>query len=176
MGELIVVTGPPGAGKSSVSSQLADMVEPSAVVAGDEFFGFLKRGYIPPWLPESDQQNTVVTEAAAAAAGWLSRHCWVVYDGVVGPWFLPTFARRTGLKQIHYVTLLPPLETCLERVRTRIDHGFTDLAAARHMYLQFADAEIDGRHVLTDPDDDVSALAARIYGDITAGSFGYPTG
>ena len=36
MGELIVVTGPPGAGKSSVSAVLADKFTPSALVAGDE--------------------------------------------------------------------------------------------------------------------------------------------
>jgi len=81
MGELIVVAGPPGAGKSSVSAVLADMFVPSALVAGDSFFAFLRRGYIPPWQSAADQQNLVVTEAAAGAAGRLCGHCWVVYDG-----------------------------------------------------------------------------------------------
>jgi cytidylate kinase len=176
MGELIVVTGPPGAGKSSVCAVLADKFVPSALVAGDAFFAFLRRGYIPPWQPAADQQNTVVTEAAASAAGRLCGHCWVVYDGVVGPWFLPVFARSTGLGQIHYVALLPPMEVCLERVRTRTGHGFTDLAAARHMYTQFATAGIEERHLLIDPDSSAASLATRIHDCIADGSLVYRAG
>jgi hypothetical protein len=42
----------------------------------------------------------------------------------------------------------------LERVRTREDHGFSDLDAARHMYRDFRDAEVDPQHVVeTDVDD-----------------------
>jgi hypothetical protein len=95
--ELVVVTGPPGAGKSSVSEELAKRWKPSALVPGDVFFGMIKQGYILPWLPQARGQNTVIIEAAAAAAGRLCHHCVVVYDGVVGPWFLPTFLRASGL-------------------------------------------------------------------------------
>jgi cytidylate kinase len=89
--ELIVITGPPGAGKSSVSEHLANLFEPSALVAGDSFFAMIKQGFILPWLPQSRHQNTVVIEAAAATAGRLTDICSVVYDGVLGPWLLPTF-------------------------------------------------------------------------------------
>ena len=82
-----MITGPPGAGKSSVSEQLANQFEPSALVAGDSFFAMIKQGYILPWLPQSRRQNTVIIEAAAAAAGRLTDICFVVYDGVLGPWF-----------------------------------------------------------------------------------------
>ena len=80
MDELIVVTGPPGAGKSSVSEELAKRWKPSALVPGDAFFGMIKQGCILPWLPQARSQNTVMIEAAAAAAGgsatsasWFSR-------------------------------------------------------------------------------------------------------
>jgi 2-phosphoglycerate kinase len=53
MPELVVITGPPGAGKSSVAEHLADSFTPSALVAGDSFFAMIKQGYIMPWLPES---------------------------------------------------------------------------------------------------------------------------
>ncbi|MHB8296673.1 MAG: hypothetical protein ACYDH5_19090 [Acidimicrobiales bacterium] len=32
----------------------------------------------------------------------------VVYDGVIGPWFLETFAKASGLASLHYLILLPP--------------------------------------------------------------------
>jgi energy-coupling factor transporter ATP-binding protein EcfA2 len=109
VGELVVITGPPGAGKSSVSEILAHQRRPSALVTGDSFFAMIKQGYILPWLPEARHQNSVIIEAAAAAAGRLSEIGFVVYDGVLGPWFLPTFVRAAGLAQLHYVILLPPL-------------------------------------------------------------------
>ncbi|MFL5792310.1 MAG: AAA family ATPase, partial [Actinomycetota bacterium] len=62
MSELLIITGPPGAGKSTVARSVADRFEPSALVEGDAFFGFVARGYIDPWLPESHAQNAVVTE------------------------------------------------------------------------------------------------------------------
>jgi adenylate kinase family enzyme len=69
MGSLLVITGPPGAGKSTVARLIADAAERSVRVEGDAFFGFLATGAIEPWLPASNDQNTVVTRAAASAAG-----------------------------------------------------------------------------------------------------------
>ncbi|MFE7507121.1 AAA family ATPase [Promicromonospora sp. NPDC057488] len=142
---LLVVTGPPGSGKSTVSEALADLWEPSVLVEGDAFFRFLRRGMVPPWLPESHAQNdTTVRAAAAAAGGFAAGGMAVVYDGVIGPWFLPTFARLSGVEALDYVVLLPPVETCLKRVETRTGHGFTDLDAARHMHDDFVRATLPG--------------------------------
>lgn len=173
MGDLIVVTGPPGAGKSTVASLLAEQYEPSALVAGDDFFGFLRQGAIAPWLPESHDQNVAVIEAAAAAAGRLARHCSVIYDGVVGPWFLPTFLDRSGLDHIHYAMLFPPLDVCLSRVEARVAHGFSDLAAAEHMWRDFESAEIDAAHVISNVAS-ATDLAREIVEYARSGSIRYP--
>lgn len=147
--DLIVVTGPPGAGKSTVAQVLSKLFEPSARVAGDDFFAFIDQGYIAPWTAEAHDQNEVVVGAAAAASGQLVVGGYtVVYDGVIGPWFLDTFGVATGLERLNYAVLLPPERVCLERVRSRTGHGFTDLDAARHMYREFAKAEVADRHVV----------------------------
>lgn len=145
-----MVTGPPGSGKSTVSKLLAEQTGPSALIEGDQFFGFLARDAIAPWRPESHDQNTVVLLAAAAATGRFTAGGFsTVYDGVLGPWFLDTFASATGLDGFDYVVLMPSAEACLERVRTRTDHGFRDETAARKMYDEFAGADVASRHVLT---------------------------
>jgi cytidylate kinase len=171
--ELVVVTGPPGAGKSSVSEELAKRWKPSALVPGDAFFGMIKQGYILPWLPQARGQNTVIIEAAAAAAGRFCDLCLVVFEGVVGPWFLPAFLRATGLADLHYVVLLPPLDVCIERVRGRVGHGFTDLSVTRDMYQQFAAAAVDSRHVITEPDSEPAKLAELIDGQLARDTFRY---
>src|SRR4029077_3626794 len=107
---LLVVTGPPGVGKATVAALIADRLPTSVLVEGDRFFDFVRQGAIEPWLPESHAQNEVVIEAAAVATGRFARDYATVYDGVVGPWFVDTFLRGTGLDAIDYVVLLPDVD------------------------------------------------------------------
>jgi predicted ABC-type ATPase len=175
MGFLLVVTGPPGAGKSTVAQILAESFDPSVLVQGDAFFAFLARGAIEPWLPESGPQNEIVVRAAAAATGrFVAGGYATVYDGVLGPWYVAEFATAAGVGELQYVILLPPVERCVRQVETRSGHGFRDEAATRHMHAEFARSAVGARHVLTDPAGPPRAVAADILARLDAGALRYP--
>jgi hypothetical protein len=144
------------------------------LVEGDAFFAFLARGAIPPWLPESRDQNETVTRAAASGAGRYADGGYLtVYDGVVGPWLLPTFLAATGLPRLDYVVLQPSVEQCIDRVATRRGHGFADEGATRKMHQEFAQADVDRRHVLVDPPDSADRVADLVLAERAAGRLQY---
>ncbi len=136
-GSLLVVSGPPGSGKSTIGALLADRMSPSALIEGDAFFRFLRNGVIEPWRIEARGQNEAIMRIQATTASrYRSAGYETVYDGVVGPWFLDTFAAAAGA--FDYVVLLPPIETCLDRIGSRVDHEFDDATATRSLHDQFA--------------------------------------
>jgi cytidylate kinase len=173
--ELLIITGPPGAGKSTVAKLVADRFEPSALVQGDVFFGFVARGYVDPWLAQSHEQNTVVTEATARATSVYARRGFTtVFDGMVGPWFLPTFLEQAEVGSVHYAVLLPSVETCVARVLARTDHGFREEAVTRQMHASFADGRVEARSVI-DAEPDPDPVAEEVLRRFSAGELAYPT-
>ena len=64
---LLLLTGPPGCGKTTVAPLVADRHEPSVCLDLDWFFSKLRRGAIDPWRVEAHTQNRIVLQAAAEA-------------------------------------------------------------------------------------------------------------
>ena len=174
-GGLLVVTGPPGAGKSTVAALAVAAHDRAVLVAGDAFFAFVARGAVAPWTPAAAEQNGVVLAAAARAAGRFALGGYpVVYDGVLGPWSLAGFVAECGLDGLDYALLLPSEAVCRERVATRTGHGFTDDAATRTMHRAFATAEVEERHVLRDLAGGPAEAAAAVLERQAAGALRWP--
>lgn len=138
---MIVLTGPPGAGKSTVAGLVADRFEAAVLLPADEFWRYIRRGKVAPWLPEADRQNRVVVDVlGAAAAGYAGGGYQVVVEGIVGPWFLDRFLAtlRPADVEVHYVVLRPTEDVALSRATGRHGADLTDPEPVRHMYREFS--------------------------------------
>jgi hypothetical protein len=119
------------------------MFEPSVHLQTDLFYAAIRRGYVPPWKAESEQQNrTVVTAAARATAPYASAGYATFVDGVVLPWALDIY--RTELSRdgvdVRCAVLLPGVDEVVRRGLSRSeDHGL-DEAVYRQMHQQFVAA------------------------------------
>lgn len=152
-----MLSGPPGSGKSTLARRLAQCWPSQAAlhVHSDDAWTYFVKGFVPPWKPESHDQNLVVVRAMAAQGAALARGYPVLFDGLIGPWLVEPF-REAALQQqvrLDYLILRPDRATTIARGVARKGHPMRDPEVIGRMWDQFAElGEMEG-HVL-----DVSRL------------------
>lgn len=150
-GRFIILSGPPGAGKTTLAVKLVERSPAPAAVHlhSDDFYDYIKKGFILPWLPESQAQNATVAKALAAAAiAYCDGGFDVIMDGVVGPWFIDTYveaAARAGVA-LHYVILRADKAVSAARARSRGIKPIADYPPRIHE--AFADLDAWEDHVV----------------------------
>ncbi len=123
-----------------MSDRLAAGFERGVHLESDWFHRSIRAGFIAPHLTAAHEQNTAIMDIATdTAAGFADAEYTVVWDGIVGPWFLDRVAQRLHTRGVplRYLVLRSDRATALERVRRR--DGTIETSGAETMWDQFAD-------------------------------------
>lgn len=169
---VLILTGPPGAGKTTTAGILAARSDSAVHLEADLFFNFIRCGFIEPWRPESHEQNGLVMRIVGeAAAAYAAAGYFTIVDGIVIPrWYLGPLRESitaAGLA-VAYAVLRPSLPTCLSRIDAREGGPLAEPAVIEQLWDEFADLgefernviEVDGER----PEEAADAIA-RLLGD-----------
>lgn len=171
-GRIIVITGSPGTGKTTTASAVAKEsdLEKSVHMHTDDFYHYLSKGAIPPYLPEANEQNLIVIEAFLEAA---KRYARGGYDVIVGPWFLEPWLNIVQEHyEVHYIVLRASKEETMKRAikRSKLDRK-TNIELVETMWEQFSNLGIYESNVIDTTTlsvkDTVSAVKEKIVSGTT---------
>jgi predicted ABC-type ATPase len=179
---VLIVTGPPGAGKSTVSRLVAGRHEQGVCIESDWFWSTIVNGFISPWESGSDHQNHIVLRSFVAATSAFAQGGYpVVLDAVVGPWYLDLVTEELQGTDVvvHYVVLRPSLPVALARATGRsnmevrvpgLGH-LVDEDPIRSMWERFSNLGGHERFVIDTSDLDPEQTAALVWEKFRAGEF-----
>lgn len=140
---VLILTGPPGVGKTTAAESLAGRSRRAVHLESDAFFRFVRSGYVEPWRPESHEQNSLVIGiVGAAAAAYAAAGYFTIVDGIVIPsWFLAPLRgvlEEEGLA-VAYAVLRAPSSVCAARVRGREGEIPIDSEVIGKLWSDFAE-------------------------------------
>ena len=122
--QLVIISGPPNASKSSTAEALCQRYDRMLHIDVGVLRDFLRMGRLRPWdeRPEGRRQRELlIASACDMARRFLDAGYGVVIDDIVTADDLPAYREALAgcAATAHLVVLLPPLDLLLERERAR---------------------------------------------------------
>lgn len=149
---IFTITGPPGAGKSTLASRIAEKITPTLIIPVDDLRTWVKSGLADsvPWSDETERQFQIAEQATLKIAETYASHGFnVVIDHCRN---LPTLNKLFQQIQVEKILLLPTLQTTLHQNATRTNKDFDPQILAetiKFTHKAFTEADKTGWITLT---------------------------
>ena len=117
-----LISGPAGAGKSSITKALAQKFDRSAVIEVDKLRRIMVGGYVRPWPHNEETELQLALGAKNAcdiANNFLEKGCKVFIDDAIGRKRFNQYSECFKSKNFKVFLLLPSIESLLSRFDIR---------------------------------------------------------
>jgi cytidylate kinase len=171
---ILLISGPPGAGKSTVAKHLASSSEtPIAYIEGDTFWRFIAKSRDAATKGETRMQNgRIVVQAMVASALRFARGGYdTILDFTIGPWMLKPILPKLGETPLDFVVLCPSEAVCARRAAARAEGAMPDYAPYRELHGAFGKLGPFERHAIRSDTADAAELAAQIRAGLMTGAY-----
>lgn len=165
---LIIISGTPAAGKSSVSKALAKKFPKSAYISVDQMRSMIIGGNIAPWLDKDlKQYNLIEKNFLSLAQNFIEEGYVVIIDDVLGDDAVKKYQKV--FDQVYGFLLLPSLETLKKRDLLRSpENQWPDRIDA--LYPEFANVEHDVLKVIDSSNQTLEETVEEIFQIISSES------
>ena len=116
--ELFLITGPAGVGKSTISLKIAESMDKSCLIEGDEVYHLVKGGYVSPWK-KGNHLDLFWENSLSLISNCLKKGFNVIFNYILNKEDIKKIKKIFPNIQIKFIVLMVDEKMIIERDKLR---------------------------------------------------------